>query len=110
MWPLLTNGIGDVVGTRDMHELVEVSARAHRDDRLMTDEHQRAQWFYVGETFPDCINLRLNLRDEPTSIVLTIDPRAHFFDTGFDLLHGVVADEQHRIAHRIQRADLAHVR
>src|SRR5208283_5815419 len=91
-------------------ELIEISAAAHGDDRVMTDEHQRALRLYVCQAAFDCGDLRLNLRDEPTRFALAIDSYTHRFDTGFDLWQRIVADQQHRITHRIQRANLAHVR
>gem|GEM_PF-5699214 len=101
---------GDVVGARYAHELIEISAGAHRDYRLMTDEHQRTLRLNVCQALSDCGDLRLNLRDQPMRLRLAIDSRTHLFDTGFDLLQRIVADQQHRIPHRIQRANLAHVR
>src|SRR5208282_6511013 len=63
--PLLADGRSDVVGARYAHELVEISAGANRDDRLMTDEHQRTLRLYLCQALLDCGDLRLNLRDEP---------------------------------------------
>src|SRR5271155_5490660 len=92
MRPPLAGGGSDIVGARDAHELVEISARANRDDRPMTDEHQRALRLDVCETLLNGGDLRPDLRDELACLVLAIYSRAHFFDAGFDFVQRVVAD------------------
>ena len=53
MRPLLADRVHDVISARDAHELVEIGAWAYRDDRLMTDEHQRTQGLHACEPFLD---------------------------------------------------------
>src|SRR5208282_4920547 len=86
------------------------SAGANRDDRLMTDEHQRTLRLNLRQALLDGGDLQLNLRDQPAGFCLAIYSRPHFFDAGFDFLQRIVADQQHQVAHRIQRANLPHVR
>src|SRR5580658_8472362 len=62
--PLLADRRGDIVRARDAHELVEVSARANRNDWLMPDEHQRPHRLNLCEAFADRGDLTTDLLDQ----------------------------------------------
>src|SRR5260370_4038840 len=110
MRPLFIRGGGYIFRARDLQQLVEVGASSDRDDWLMTHQHQRSLGFYGREMLANRGYLRANLRYEMVRFGLATDSRTDPFDTCFDFTKRVVTDEQHRLAHRFQPANLPHVR
>src|SRR5882672_9419643 len=75
----------------------------------MSHQHQGSLGLNRGQALANGRDLRANSRHQVMRLGLAADSRTDGFDTVVDLFKRAVADEQHRIAHRFERAYLADV-